>query len=75
MSMLTSAAVLDLYISLRAPKREREESSRAVWLPRCLLLPPRLDCLAGKAGSFPVMAGARPGLQQYSVTLSMRCVD
>ena len=75
MSMLTSAAVLDSYISLRVPRREREESSRAVWLPRCLLLPPRLGCLAGGVSSFPAMAGARLGLQQYSVTLSMRCVD
>ena len=57
MSMLTSAAVLDSYISLRAPRREREESSRAVWLPRCLLLPPRLGCLAGKASSFQQWLG------------------
>ena len=73
--MLTSAAVLDSYISLRAPKREREGSSRAVWLPRCLLPPSRLGCLADKAGSFSAMAGPRLALQQYSVTLSMRCVD
>ena len=66
MSMLTSAAVLDSYISLRAPRREREESSRAVWLPRCLLLPPRLGCLDGKASSCSAMTGPWLGLQQYS---------
>ena len=63
--MLTSAALLDSYISLRASDREREELSRAVWLPRCLLLPSRLGCLAGKAGSFVAMAGARLGLQPF----------